>query len=60
MINNDAPGFLPDGTIDTAGIAGGGTIPPSSVRTLGEALRSKSRGRITAGRMTQRLRCSTI
>ena len=42
MINNDAPGFLPDGTVDTKGIAGGGTIPPSSVRTLGEALNEKN------------------
>jgi len=42
MINNDAPGFLPDGTIDTAGIAKGGTIPPSSVRTVGEALNEKN------------------
>jgi phospholipase C len=38
MINNDSPGFLPDGTVDTAGIAAGGSIPPSSVRTIGEAL----------------------
>jgi phospholipase C len=41
MINNDSPGFLPDGTIDTAGIATGGSIPPSKVRTLGEALNEK-------------------
>jgi len=41
MINNDSPGFLPDGTLDTKGIAGGGTIPPSDVRTIGEALNEK-------------------
>jgi len=41
MINNDSPGFLPDGTVDTAGIAKGSSIPPSSVRTLGEALNEK-------------------
>jgi phospholipase C len=42
MINNDSPGFLPDGTVDTAGIAGGGSIPPTNVRTLGEALNEKN------------------
>jgi phospholipase C len=41
MINNDSPGFLPDGTIDTAGIAKGGSIPPINVRTIGEALNEK-------------------
>jgi len=41
MINNDSPGFLPDGTVDTKGIAGGGSIPPSDVRTIGEALNEK-------------------
>jgi phospholipase C len=41
MVNNDAPGFLPDGTVDTKGIAGGGSIPPTNVRTLGEALNEK-------------------
>lgn len=41
MINNDSPGFLPDGTVDTKGIAKGGSIPPSNVRTLGEALNEK-------------------
>ena len=38
MINNTSPGFLPDGTLDTAGTASGFTIPPSNVRTVGEAL----------------------
>jgi phospholipase C len=41
MINNDNPGFLPDGTVDAKGIAGGGSIPPSNVRTIGEALNDK-------------------
>jgi phospholipase C len=41
MINNDAPGFLPDGTLDTAGIAKGGSLPPTNVRTVGEALNEK-------------------
>jgi phospholipase C len=38
MVNNDNPGFLPDGTVDTAGIASGGSVPPTNVRTIGEAL----------------------
>ncbi len=41
MINNDSPGFLPDGTVDTAGIAKGGSIPPVNTRTIGEALNEK-------------------
>jgi phospholipase C len=41
MINNDSPGFLPDGTVDTAGIASGGSVPPTNVRTVGEALNEK-------------------
>ena len=41
MINNDSPGFLPDGTVDTAGAASGGSVPPSNLRTLGEALNEK-------------------
>ena len=41
MVNNNNPGFLPDGTIDTAGIAGGGSVPPTNVRTIGEALNEK-------------------
>ena len=42
MVNNDSPGFLPDGTVDTGGIAKGGSIPPSDVRTIGEALNEKN------------------
>ena len=41
MINNDSPGFLPDGTVDAGGIAGSGSLPPSDVRTIGEALNEK-------------------
>jgi phospholipase C len=41
MINNLNPGFLPDGTVDTAGIAKGGSVPPTNVRTIGEALNEK-------------------
>jgi phospholipase C len=41
MVNNDNPGFLPDGTVDTKGIAGGGSVPPTNVRTIGEALNEK-------------------
>lgn len=41
MVNNDSPGFLPDGTVDTAGIAKGGSVPPINVRTIGEALNEK-------------------
>jgi phospholipase C len=41
MVNNDNPGFLPDGTVDTNGIAGGGSVPPTNVRTIGEALNDK-------------------
>ena len=42
MVNNDSPGFLPDGTVDSTGIAKGGSIPPSDVRTVGEALNEKN------------------
>ncbi|HYL85912.1 MAG TPA: alkaline phosphatase family protein [Candidatus Angelobacter sp.] len=41
MVNNNSPGFLPDGTVDTKGIAKGGSIPPVNVRTIGEALNEK-------------------
>jgi phospholipase C len=40
-INNMSPGFLPNGTIDTANILTGAKIPPSSLRTLGDALNEK-------------------
>jgi len=41
MINNLNPGFLPDGTVDTAGIGSAHSIPPTNVRTIGEALNEK-------------------
>lgn len=41
MINNDNPGFLPDGTVDSANISKGKSVPPSNVRTIGEALNDK-------------------
>jgi phospholipase C len=41
MVNNDNPGFLPDGTVDTAGIGKGSSVPPTNVRTIGEALNDK-------------------
>jgi phospholipase C len=41
MINNQNPGFLPDGTVDTAGIARGASLPPSNLRTIGETLNEK-------------------
>jgi phospholipase C len=42
MVNNDSPGFLPDGTVDATGISKGGSIPPTNVRTIGEALNEKN------------------
>jgi phospholipase C len=42
MVNNNNPGFLPDGTVDTNGIQGGGSIPPSNLRTIGDALNDKN------------------
>lgn len=41
MINNDSPGFLPDGTVDPKGIAKGGSIPPVNTRMIGDALNEK-------------------
>ena len=41
MINNENPGFLPDGTVDTAGIASGASVPPNNLRTIGEVLNEK-------------------
>ncbi len=42
MVNNNSPGFLPDGTVDTKGITGGGSIPPTNVRTIGDELNDKA------------------
>src|SRR5215469_3901198 len=41
MANNDNPGFLPDCTVDTTGIAKGQSIPPTNVPTVGEAVNRK-------------------
>jgi len=41
LINNENPGFLPDGTVDTAGITSGASVPPSNVRTIGDGLNDK-------------------
>jgi phospholipase C len=40
-INNTNPGFLPTGDVDTKGIASGGSVPPQTIRTVGEALNEK-------------------
>ncbi len=42
MINNTRPGFLSNGAINTAGIIGGSAAPPSSLRTIGDALNEKA------------------
>src|ERR1700720_305566 len=42
LLNNTNPGFLPNGTVDTKGIASGSSIPPSNVPTTGDALNDKS------------------
>ena len=36
-----SPGFLPNGTIDSANILTGAKVPPSSLRTIGDALNEK-------------------
>ncbi|HTH34397.1 MAG TPA: alkaline phosphatase family protein, partial [Xanthobacteraceae bacterium] len=41
MINNMSPGFLPNGSIDAATIKTGKKVPPSSLRTIGDALNDK-------------------
>ena len=40
-INNMSPGFLPNGTVDSTNILAGAKIPPSSLRTIGDALNEK-------------------
>ena len=42
MVNNLSPGFLPNGEIDAANIASGSKVPPSGLRTIGDALNEKS------------------
>jgi phospholipase C len=41
MVNNNNPGFLPTGAVDTDGIAKGTSVPPTNIRTIGEALNDK-------------------
>jgi phospholipase C len=41
MINNMSPGFLPNGTVDAANIVTGAKVPPSRLRTIGDALNQK-------------------
>src|SRR5215470_17818421 len=41
MINNLSPGFLPTGDVDAANIKTGSKVPPSSLRTIGDALNEK-------------------
>ncbi|HWE25619.1 MAG TPA: alkaline phosphatase family protein [Myxococcales bacterium] len=41
MINNTRPGFLSNGQINVAGINAGTAVPPSSLRTIGDALNEK-------------------
>ena len=42
MINNTRPGFLSNGQLNTAAINAGTAVPPSSLRTLGDALNEKN------------------
>src|SRR5215813_3782950 len=41
MINNTSPGFRANGAVDTAGVTAGTSMPPSSLRTIGDALNEK-------------------
>jgi len=41
MINNTRPGFLSNGQLNAAGINDGTAVPPSSLRTIGDALNEK-------------------
>jgi phospholipase C len=42
MINNTRPGFLSNGQLNTAGINAGTAVPPSSLRTIGDAMNEKN------------------
>jgi phospholipase C len=42
MLNNLSPGFLPNGTIDTASVTAGTKVPPSGLRTIGDELNEAS------------------
>ena len=41
MINNTRPGFLSNGKVNVDGINAGTAVPPSSLRTIGDALNEK-------------------
>jgi phospholipase C len=41
LINNARPGFMANGQVDDAGITAGSVVPPSSIRTIGDALNEK-------------------
>jgi phospholipase C len=41
MVNNVSPGFLPNGQVDTAAILAGSKVPPSPLRTIGDALNER-------------------
>jgi phospholipase C len=41
MINNTRPGFLSNGQFNTSAINAGTAVPPSSLRTIGDALNEK-------------------
>jgi phospholipase C len=40
-INNIRPGFMANGQINDAGVTAGSFVPPSSIRTIGDALNEK-------------------
>jgi phospholipase C len=42
MINNLSPGYLPNGNVDATSIVAGNKVPPSSLRTIGDALNQKN------------------
>ena len=41
MVNNLSPGTKPNGVVDTAAITAGTKVPPSGLRTIGDALNDK-------------------
>jgi phospholipase C len=41
QINNVRPGFMANGQVDDAGVTSGSLVPPSSIRTIGDALNEK-------------------
>ena len=38
MLNNLSPGFLPNGSVDSANVASGAKVPPSALRMIGDEL----------------------